>query len=210
MFFAGTTDKGEAPAKISREVHIVDELRANMLLGMDILVPEGAVIDLTNNILTLSKSEGIHIPVLVSPKDPINVNQLVRIEKPTVIPPRSLAQVPIRLVGKQRLPARDFLFEPNRIGVYAHSVGLEFHSFQIRNDYSQPLRLSKNEKLGHVVEYEGEECYLTDTENHGLSAKAETSSGIKSGVINKEAWTVGNGYINISVEDEEHTHYRIS
>ena len=35
-------------AKLTREVHIVDELKAKMLLGMDILVPEGALFNITD------------------------------------------------------------------------------------------------------------------------------------------------------------------
>lgn len=49
LYFPGIDDKGQAVlACVRRELHIVDDLRAKMLIGNDIIGPEGIVIDVAN------------------------------------------------------------------------------------------------------------------------------------------------------------------
>ena len=42
----GKDDKGIAVAQLQHEIHIVDDLRAKVLIGMDIFGPEEVVMDL--------------------------------------------------------------------------------------------------------------------------------------------------------------------
>jgi hypothetical protein len=51
-------------AYIKRELHIVDNLEANVLLGMDIVLPEGWQIDLELEKLTLPQYSGIQVPII--------------------------------------------------------------------------------------------------------------------------------------------------
>lgn len=47
IYIMGKDDKGIAVAQLQHEIHIVDDLRAKVLIGMDILGPEKVVMDIS-------------------------------------------------------------------------------------------------------------------------------------------------------------------
>ena len=60
--------------KISQKIHIIKNLKVNILLNMNILVLKEAIINLLNQVLKFIKVKDIEISVQVKIKDNINVN----------------------------------------------------------------------------------------------------------------------------------------
>jgi len=58
----------QAIAVIKREVHLVDNLAANLLIGVDILAPEAIEINMKNELMTLGNCEGITVLIRVTPR----------------------------------------------------------------------------------------------------------------------------------------------
>jgi len=58
----------QATAVIKREVHLVDNLAANLLIGINILAPEAIEINIKNKLMTLGNCEGIIVPIRVTPR----------------------------------------------------------------------------------------------------------------------------------------------
>lgn len=110
-------------AKIVREVHLVDDLKANMLIGNDLIGPEGITIDVASKSAYIS-SCGLTVPVEV--KTPrVVVHTPVHARKTVIVPPRSKMIVPVH---HNSIPSdRDFLFEPDELNLslYAHLVNAE-------------------------------------------------------------------------------------
>ena len=78
-FFIDNTIKEGNPAiiKITRDFYIIDNLKANMLIGMDILYLEKAVIDLLVRKILFSSCEHIVVLVEYTPYNNIQVRRIV-------------------------------------------------------------------------------------------------------------------------------------
>ena len=173
FFLKGETQAGKpVMIKFTRDIHVVDNLKANILIGMDILGPEGVVIDLPHQRVTFTNCNGVSVPVQATARDNVRIRRVVRTGKRHIIPAKSTGTVAVSLRGKGLLPDRDFLFEPEMNGVYAHFVDSTFDFVSVRNDTASPLVMPRHHRIGSVIEYEAEESYPIDVESHSLAAKA--------------------------------------
>ena len=176
FYMDGTTNKGNpATIKITRDFHIVDNLKANVLIGMDVLCPEKAIIDLPAGRIHFGSCENVAVPVECTPRDNVRVRRIVRADSAQEIPPRSTAPVAIRVKGNSPLPDRDFFFEPHLEGVYAHFMDSKVDFVNVRNDKEVPLRISRRQRIGTILEYEAGESYPVEVDNHSLAAKSGDS-----------------------------------
>ena len=55
-------------ALITREVHVVDNLSANALIGIDIMKPEGMVLDLQHDLITIASCNNLQVPISTQTK----------------------------------------------------------------------------------------------------------------------------------------------
>ena len=173
FFMKGKTPEGKpVMIKFTHDIHVVDNLKANLLVGMDILGPEGVIIDLPNESVIFSRCGNVSVPVQATARDNVRIRRVVRSEKRQIVPPKSTGTVQVALKGKGPLPDRDFMFEPEMQGAYAHLVDSNFNFVSIRNDTNSSLVIPRRHRIGSVVEYEAEEGYPMDVENHSLAAKS--------------------------------------
>ncbi len=154
-------------AVISREVHIVNDLRAKMLVGIDILAPEGVTMDLQRKVAIIGSCDNMKIPLVVMTKSANQVNHVVLFKHRTVIPPQSHLAI---AVIKPNLPHNhNFLFEPNchqaDASVYAHIVNHNMSEVHVQNDGEISLTIPQKSHMRQVVEYEAEDCYLAKAED---------------------------------------------
>ena len=118
--------------KIFREIHVIEDLKANILLRMNILILKIVIIDLLSQTLKLIKMKEIEISIQIKVKNNVNVNHIVRVKKQTVVSLKSVGQVLIQLAEKhQVLSNYDFLFESQKGGVYTHFMNSDFHIIQV-------------------------------------------------------------------------------
>ena len=68
LFINGKTSQGPATACLRREAHIVDNLKAKLLIGVDILAPEEMVLDFTIRTLTIGSCQGLVTPIRLTPR----------------------------------------------------------------------------------------------------------------------------------------------
>jgi len=74
----------QATAVIKREVYLVDNLAANLLIGIDILAPEAIEINIKNELMTLGNYKGIIVLIRVTPRGE-RTRIYVKASKQTVI-----------------------------------------------------------------------------------------------------------------------------
>jgi len=168
-------------AVIEQEVHIVKDLKAKMLVGLDILGPKKISIMMNNTEAVIKSCNNIRVPLTVHSWLANQVKKTILSEKTISIPPRSYATVN---VVKTSLPKdQDLLFKPEcqqgDSSVYAHIVDHTLSAVQVQNDTDMPLVILRKTRLGHVVEYEADGCYLADSKD------AELAASIK---INQANW----------------------
>ena len=148
-------------ALIHRDVHIVDKMKAKMLIGIDIIGSERIVLDIPQQIAIVGSCKCAKIPITVVPRAAQRVTRPIKALKNVTIPPHSHLSIPIQ---QQDLPEdRDLLFEPidhtDGIAVYAHIVDCNMAAIQARNDSESPITLRKDTLLGIVGEYEADGCF---------------------------------------------------
>ncbi len=165
-----------AVALIERELHIVDDLTAKALIGIDIMKPEGMMIDLQRDIMRIGACRGLEVPIVVASRGS-RTTATIYSSKKLIIPPHSNMAVPVTGPKKRlQLPKdRDFIFEPqtlDTLSAYAHIVDHTVSSVFVRNDTDKPVTLPRRQKLGKVSDYEATDCYAVDPENHELAIKA--------------------------------------
>ena len=169
---------GRRVALIEREFHIVDELTAKALVGVDILKPENIAINLSCDSMTIGACDDIVVPITVHTRSPgPRTNATVFAQKQMTVQPRSNVAIPI--TGPRRmleLPRdRDLFFEPaslNELSTYAHVVDHTLTEVFVRNDTDRPITLQRRSKLGNITELDTTECYSISSSNHELAAKA--------------------------------------
>ena len=172
-------------AQISREVHIVDRLKAKVLIGMDIIRPERMSANINTKLLTIRSCEGTIVPVTITPRPNSKVRRSIQSHNKMTVQPHALIQVPIKIAGT--LPSgRDLSFQPEynsntstlrQAGaIYAHVVDANMSFIQVRNNSDIPIVIPRHARLGMVTELKEEGCYAADTKDHKLAGwKPDTS-----------------------------------
>ena len=120
----------------ARRAHIVEGLKAKMLIGVDIMGPKEIDISMAKKAAHVG-SCNVDVPIQVHPHARNPVSRVVHVRSTVFIPPYSTAAIPIHHL---QIPAsRDFLFEPSSnvdMSLYA-----KYQSFLIR----QPLQPSASQ-----------------------------------------------------------------
>ena len=163
---------GPKTARLRREVHIVDELKVKMLVGIDIIGPEGITIDIPRKKAIISSCQNVEIPISITSRSPSRTKAAIRSDTPIVVQPQHHQKVAIKATD---LPSdRDLLFEPiahpDGLAIYAHIVDCHLTEIHVRNDSDKAIAIPAETHLGYVVEYEATECYRVSPDVAPLAA----------------------------------------
>src|SRR5438477_8984526 len=162
----GQDEYGPAEALITRELHIVDKLEANMLIGTDIMLPEKMDILLSRKILQIGTCN-VDVPVQIRVRPGYQQHlHPVHAKATTVIPPYSIAMIPIHSLSAITATTQDFLFEPRELdhaSLFSHVLNSSTEGILVKNSTSTPIKIPRNTRLGHLQELGVEQ---------GLSASA--------------------------------------
>ena len=171
---------GSKVALIRREIHIVDDLSAKALIGIDIMKPEGIILDTARDIAVIGSCNSLQVPMSMIAKGPRTDTAIVSKARYSV-PAHSFVTIAIEPVD---LPKdRDLIFEPEQLDALtlsAHIVDHNLSRLLIRNDTNLPVTLSRHVYLGKVLEYEAEGCFQIDPNNATLAQKPPKKEATKS------------------------------
>ena len=168
-------DSTRAFAQITREIHVVDDLKAGMLIGADILTPERMVIDFATQSIKIGSCRDMTVPMDSRARsEPIK--RTVKSSSRMILPPRATMQIPVAYAGELPMD-RDLLFEPqcsiplgHAGGVYAHMVDASFQAVQVRNDTDLSVVIPRKARLGVLGEYEQDGYFPIGAHHADLAA----------------------------------------
>ena len=83
-------------AIITRKVHIVDDLSAKALIGIDIIKPEGMVLDLRRNVIIVGLCQELKVPIATHTRKEAQVDITIFSQTRKVIAPHTDARVPVQ------------------------------------------------------------------------------------------------------------------
>lgn len=138
-------------ARIDREMHLVDGLKANMLIGNDIIGPEEIAIDIAGQTAFIS-SCGVWISIDAKQRGQV-VCRKVLSASPIVLPLQSEMAVPVNYTSLS--DDRDFLFQPvslPHLTLFTHLVDSSFTAVMVCNETHRHVVFPQKQKMGAFVE----------------------------------------------------------
>lgn len=173
LVIPGTDQAGKpVEAVLTREAHIVEGLKAKMLVGVDVMGPEEIDIFMAKKTAHLG-SCGVDVPIQVRPHTRNPVSRVVHVKSTVSIPPYSTAAIPIHHL--QMPTSRDFLFEPSSaidLSLYAHLVDANLDGVLARNDTPNWVQVPRNLRLGAVTEVDYDNCFHVTEDSAEISEMA--------------------------------------
>lgn len=158
-------------------VRLVPHLSPGLLLGMDYLGPQGAIIDAGSRKITFPFMGGATTDIMVTPRKNVPNQSSVhkaKASKETTIPPKSAKR--IDFYTNNPLPdGCDLEFTADDRPVFQ---GLMYNavmndsvkSLLVRNDSNKHLRIPRNARLGYIRTASIEGMYPLDGTDHGVAA----------------------------------------
>ena len=150
---------GNRFARIRREFHIVHDMDCGLLIGNDIIEPEGIVIDVAKRTAILCHCEKIVCRLRVTPRKRVS-NFVVRCAKTMILAPNTSQTVPIRFPALDMhsdyvfRPYLNNAFLPNGCYVIQGIVSCDQERILVTNVSDKPQVISKDVRLGLIENME--------------------------------------------------------
>jgi len=171
------SSKNEHMTIISHEAHLVDNLRAWMLVKIDILALKTVSLNLQEQVTIIDSCDNVEVPLTVTTCFINQINQLVYVKLCTVIPPKSHSKVAISITELSH--NWDLLFKSDcqheEAMIYAHIVNHTLLKVHVWNDTDKPLIISRQTKMSCLVEYKADGCYLATSDDIALASSIRSS-----------------------------------
>ena len=110
LWFKGLLNGKPATTYIQREARVVNNLKAKLLVGMDVLGPEKIDLLFTSEKMVINSCKGLVVLITTTSRTGQPVKQNVQTVKKVLIEPHTLAKVPIQLWGTAELPDQTLMF----------------------------------------------------------------------------------------------------
>ena len=160
-------------AKITRKIHFVDELKANMLIENDIFESELFDISMSNSTAYIESCDVIIFITITSHRS--MQTRFIHSKKTNFISSRSK-----KLISTHKIfvSNRYYLFESVKtanFSIYAHLMNIKSNSILIRNDETQILKIFRNFRFEKIIESEYINVFLVNTTSFDLAIKSSKS-----------------------------------
>lgn len=146
------------------EIHLVEGLCANLLIGNDITSSEAMVINSGKKTMLIGPY-GVIINVNAKQRGQFLAKKLLTSQE-SVIPLCSEAMIP--LVKLPLLDNRDFLFYRTpqaNVTLYFYIMDYETTKILVRNTFDRPLCILCRHKLGHLLDMTYKNYFFMDTQS---------------------------------------------
>ncbi|KAJ5752832.1 hypothetical protein N7520_008426 [Penicillium odoratum] len=147
---------GQAAAKLTIEAHLVDNLKAQLLIGMDIMGSEQISLDFKHRRAIIASCDDIAVPIGICAKPDHVENRPVYASKRTTILPKQSGRVPVKV--KTTLPRdRDLIFDPQlpnaaKLQAFAQLVDSNITHVDVFNASADPVVISDRARIGFLSE----------------------------------------------------------
>jgi hypothetical protein len=167
-------------AKLSRQAHVVDNLRAKFLMNMNILEFEEIILDISRRKMIFSLCENTKVNIRITSKlESLEMNRIVLIEKLIFISSKFIVSIFIKMKDKN-LSNRNYFFQlvarelnlESFDEVMIHIMNANIVAMQICNSTEKSVVISRRARLNHIIEYEKHECYFIDSEKTSFAIES--------------------------------------
>jgi len=152
------------------ESHIVPNLQTKMLIGTDVMAPEGISLDFARREGAIASCQDLHFPINVNAKPRHQGLRPLLCTQRTVIPAFSEILVPVQT--KTSLPDdRDYLLEPYDTGltVYPSVMNSDSSRVPVKNSTARDIIIARKARLGNFMEISALTAYPLHIDGSGTS-----------------------------------------
>ena len=178
MYFVDVKNDSSVKTLIRREVHLVDNLKVNMLIDNDVTVSESVVLDLVKK-QALIDSCDVTIALDVRSRASHAQQRSIHVKKIIVLSSRNQMTIFIHHLVDELLVSRDFLFESDESNLilYVYIVDVDIKVVLTINDSNSAVKISRNFRLDRLIELDFSQAYhLDEDENVVELAKRRSKS----------------------------------
>ena len=163
---------------IIREIHIVDKLRTNMFININIQTSKEMIIDIfRKTLIVVNCFEFFAFIEVINQKR--RIDRIVQHRQQLSLSLFFVINVLMQIRGNATLSIdRDYMFHSkasfdfdSKDGIFTHIVDVNISMIQIRNAIHKAVIISCYVKLKRVMNYEKKDCYLTLSNNAHLTVK---------------------------------------
>lgn len=159
LYFLSTDSKNRPVyTQIHQKLHFIKGLKANLLIGNDILATEKIIIDLASKTAMITSYQ-VTIAVMVKPKSHL-VQRKVLVNRTLIILLESEAFV--QFVYSELPDNQDFLFNPrlhSHFTLISHILDNSTRGVLVQNESYQPIFLLRHKRLGMFAEILYDNCF---------------------------------------------------
>jgi hypothetical protein len=152
--------------EIHREMHLVEELKINMLIENDILESEEIIINVQQKKVTIRNCENLVIDVKIHQRESF-VRRNVISQFVNIILSDSYAKISYKM--KDLSTNQDFIFESFSevsIFIYAHVINARTIDVIVRNESAKLMKISQNFKLDVAQKMKYDDCFYVSHDHH--------------------------------------------
>ena len=161
-----TIDK-EIKTCFRREIYIVDNLKANMLIENDIIDSEIFIINLNNKIVRINNCD-VTISIEIRSFKISTIQLSIHLKKIIIVSIYVELTIFIHRMKNILFVARDFLFESkiiNQLSMYVHLIDAVIETIIVRNDNDMSIQISRNMQLNKIFKLKYFNVFFVDNEN---------------------------------------------
>ncbi len=141
-----------------REIHIIKNLRAKLLLKIDIINLEYIVVNSNRQKLIIKNCRSLKTKLKIKLKNNIRIKQLIKIEKSLVIITYFVLEILI-IIQDKILSNRNYLFKSILLNVYFYIVNKKIFFVYICNNRFVSFCILQYVTLKYLLEFKKQDCY---------------------------------------------------
>lgn len=175
------SDKDRRTAYFQWEIYLMKNLKANLLMRIDIISSENINVDSFREITTVRSCNSIQLALSIKTCS-VKVHKTVFSYNKTWISAhtqKALSIHDVRETSLNLLKNWDMLFElsvKQNVSVFAHIVNHSMKVIYVQNDSDFKIILSWNTRMSNVIEYEADRCFLTSINDNEIVFKPACKS----------------------------------
>jgi hypothetical protein len=161
-FLRKSREKKSVREVIRREIHLMNDLKANMLIDNDILEPEEIFIDEVNSKATIFSCDDMIISIEIRTLSKDIINKILHARSITIISAYSMISISIHNINL--FFDRNFLFEPENVNVslFAHAIDNFTRSIIAKNEFNYLIKIARNDRLDTITEIQYSNAFHAD------------------------------------------------
>ena len=185
LYMSGKYQENSATAHFKTEFHIVNDVKTNMLIEMNVMKSERINLDFENKIMIISTCRDIQVSINFHRKE-ISVNRTVRAATQITMSVEKTIAVSMRIKGAQIPKNRDYSFFSKMKRMlesekeyFAHVTNFNLVAIQVRNTSDRSYTISKNFKIEHLRDFDEKNCFMASPEDSHLAVASSQTIDVR-------------------------------